>query len=93
MARPLRRSIFSWIAASRVGRITIQFVARGADHLIAEHWDSIIEATQRHEKERTRLCTVGAVFPAKVRYRTYCRSRMLGRASSSREKIGSQIFP
>jgi hypothetical protein len=35
----------------------IQFVARGADHLITELSDSIIEATQRHEKERMRLCT------------------------------------
>ena len=38
------------------GEDHIQFVARGADHLIAELSDSIIEATQRHENERMRLC-------------------------------------
>ena len=93
MARPLETFHLLVDRGQQFREDHIQFVARGADHWIAEHWDSIIEATQRHEKERARLCTVGAVFPAKARYRTYCRSRMLGRASSSREKIGSQIFP
>jgi hypothetical protein len=37
-------------------------------------------------KERNRLCAEDAVFSVKVRYRTYRRSKMLGRASLAREK-------
>jgi hypothetical protein len=55
----------------------IQLSRGGADHLVAETADSIIEAAQWHERRRTWRRQNIARFFAIVRYRTYCSSRLM----------------